>query len=148
MPRRLVVLIVAVLLPCHGFAALGKSIALASDHSGHALAHWAEQAHHHHDDGTSHDDDSSEASLHLQVMDASSTPVLMPAPSLIPAPFCSCRPAGDERPAGHRTALPPRPAKTAALRPRSPLIAWTAMLLAAIVMGDRSTGLAMMGGVG
>ena len=104
MPRWLVALIVAVLSPCHGFAALGKSIPLASDDSGHALAHRAEQAHHHHDDGTSHDDDSSEASLHLQVMDASSTPVLIPAPSLIPAPFV---PADLQAMSGLRATAPP-----------------------------------------
>ena len=104
MPRWLVALIVAVLLPCYGLAAVGQSVALASDDSGHALAHWTDRAHHHDDDGTFHDDDSQDSMLHLQAFDLLSAPVLMPAAALVPeAPAVGERHAMD----GLGAAAPP-----------------------------------------
>lgn len=77
MPRWLVALIVALLIPCYGFAAVGKSVALVVDESGHALAHYADQAHHHDDDGAMHADDSEESVVHLHGDDWVTTPVLV-----------------------------------------------------------------------
>lgn len=79
MPRWLVAFIVAVLIPCYGFAAVGKSVALVVDQTGHALAHYAEQAHHHDDDGAMHADDSEDSVLHLHGDDWVSSPVLVVA---------------------------------------------------------------------
>jgi hypothetical protein len=77
MSRWLVAFIVAVLIPCYGFAAVGKSVALVADETGHALAHYAEQGHHHDDDGAMHSDGSVESALHLHGDDWVTTPVLV-----------------------------------------------------------------------
>jgi hypothetical protein len=77
MPRWLVALIVALLIPCYGFAAVGKSVALVIDDTGHALAHYADEAHHHDDDGTMHADDSDESVAHPHGDDWVSTPGLV-----------------------------------------------------------------------
>ncbi|MCR5882979.1 hypothetical protein LRS03_08965 [Rhizobacter sp. J219] len=77
MSRWLVALIVAILIPCYGFAAVGKSVALVVDESGHALAHYADQAHHHDDEGGMRADDSDESAVHLHGDDWVTTPVLV-----------------------------------------------------------------------
>jgi hypothetical protein len=77
MPRWLVVLIVALLIPCYGFAAVGKSVALVVDETGHALAHYAEQAHHHENDGAMHAGDSDESVMHLHGDDWVTAPALV-----------------------------------------------------------------------
>lgn len=77
MPRWLVALIVALLIPCYGFAALGKSAALVLDDTGHALAHYVDEAHHHHDDGAMHSDGSDESVAHLHADDGVSSPILV-----------------------------------------------------------------------
>lgn len=89
MPRWLVALIVAVLIPCYGFAAVGKSVALAADDTGHALAHYAEQAHHHDDDGATQTDDSEASVTHLLGDDWVSAPALLVQALTLqfPAPF-------------------------------------------------------------
>lgn len=65
MPRWLVVFIVALVIPCYGFAAVGKSVALVLHDAGHALAHYADQTHHHDSDGSIHEDDSDASVQHL-----------------------------------------------------------------------------------
>jgi hypothetical protein len=104
MPRWLVALIVAVLIPCYGFAAMGKSVALVVDESGHALAHYADQAHHHDDDGDMHADDSDESVMHLHGDDWVTTPVpVVQALTLqFPAPAEVAPP-----PVGHQPMPPP-----------------------------------------
>jgi hypothetical protein len=77
MPRWLVALIVALLIPCYGFAAVGKSVALVLDDTGHALAHYANEAHHHDDDGAMHADGSDESMTHPHGDDWVSTPALL-----------------------------------------------------------------------
>jgi hypothetical protein len=104
MPRWLVALIVTLLIPCYGFAAVGKSVALVVDESGHALAHYADQAHHHDDDGAMHADDSDESVTHLHGDDWLTTPVLVVQTMTVHFPT----PAGVAPPTvGNRAAPPP-----------------------------------------
>jgi hypothetical protein len=86
MPRWLVALILAVLIPCYGFAAVGESVALVIDETGHALAHYADQAHHHDDEGTVHADDSDESMAHLHGEDWLGSPGLLVDASTIQFP--------------------------------------------------------------
>jgi hypothetical protein len=65
MPRWLVLFIVALVLPCYGFAAAGQSLVRAMDDPKHAAAHLMQEAHHHHDDGSFHQDDSQESAKHV-----------------------------------------------------------------------------------
>src|SRR5688500_11632399 len=53
MSRRLVAFVLALVLSCHGFAAVAKALVLTGGDA-HAVAHLFEQAHHHHDDGSVH----------------------------------------------------------------------------------------------
>lgn len=104
MPRWLVAFIVAVLIPCYGFAAVGKPVALVVDDTGHALAHYADQAHHHDDEGDMHAGDADASVTHLHGDDWATTPVLVVQALAIefPAP-CSAAP---RRP-GSAAAAPP-----------------------------------------
>jgi hypothetical protein len=86
MPRWLVALIVALLIPCYGFAAMGQSVALVLDDTGHALAHYTDEAHHHDDDGAMHADDSDESATHPHDDDWVSTPALVVQGMAIPFP--------------------------------------------------------------
>mgnify|MGYP003375070388 FL=1 len=69
MPRWLVALVLAVLVPCYGFAAVGQSVAAVLGGQEHMGAHLADEPHHHHDDGSVHADASDEAVQHLHVDD-------------------------------------------------------------------------------
>ena len=69
MPRWLVALVLAIVMPCYGFAAVGQSLAAVLGDQAHMAAHMAEEPHHHHDDGSFHADDSDEALQHLHTDD-------------------------------------------------------------------------------
>ncbi len=88
MPRWLVVLVLAILLPCYGFAAVGQSlavtVAMADDDHGHAAAHLTQEAHHHDDDGSFHVDDSAESQQHLHADAWAASPALLAAGVTLP----------------------------------------------------------------
>lgn len=79
MPRWLVAFVLALVLPCYGFAAAGQWLVMAKHDGSHALAHVAGEAHHHHDDGSFDVDDSDESVQHLHADDCIHSPVLTTA---------------------------------------------------------------------
>jgi hypothetical protein len=97
MPRWLIVLVLAILLPCYAFAAVGQSMAAsmasAAEEDGHAAAHLAGEAHHHHDDGSFHADDSDESVQHLHSTDFTTGAALIVGDVTLPVlPTCSPAP--------------------------------------------------------
>lgn len=87
MRRWLVALIVALLLPCYGFAAAGKGLAMALADSRHAGVHVTEHAHHHHDDGSFHDheEESEDGALHAHADPWMGAAALLRAGPVLPA---------------------------------------------------------------